>query len=59
MPLCYDPKEMPLCRGGFADVWKGRHEGREVASKVLRIYLTNDFEQIKKVGVRYLLCVFN
>jgi hypothetical protein len=39
----------PLCHGGFADVWKGQHRGREVAAKVLRVYLTSDFERIRKV----------
>ena len=42
--------EIPLCHGGFADVWKGQYHGREVTSKVLRIYQTSDVEQIRKVG---------
>ena len=46
----YDQKEYPLCNGGFADVWKGQRNGREVAVKVLRVYSTSDFEQIRKVG---------
>jgi hypothetical protein len=41
--------ELPL-RGGFADVWKGQHDGREVAVKVLRVYFTSDFEQIRRVS---------
>jgi len=40
----------PECHGGFADVWKGKYHGREVAAKVLRVYSTNDFEKIRKVG---------
>jgi len=45
-----------VCNGGFADVWKGQHDGKEVAVKILRVYLTSDFEQIRKVG-RSLLSV--
>jgi len=39
-----------MCHGGFADVWKGKYRGREVAAKVLRIYSKNDPERIRKVG---------
>lgn len=53
----YDQKEHPLCNGGFADVWKGRRNGREVAVKVLRVYLTSDLERIRKVGFPRLACV--
>ena len=38
-----------MCHGGFADVWKGRHQGRDVAAKVLRVYV-NNFEKISRVG---------
>ena len=40
-----------MCHGGFADVWKGRHQGRDVAAKVLRVYV-NSFEKIRRVGYR-------
>jgi len=40
----------PLCHGGYADVWKGEHQGREVAVKVLKVYLTSDFDEITRVG---------
>ena len=54
----YDQKGYPLRNGGFADVWMGQHNGREVAVKVLRVYLTSDFEQIRKVGRSLLaLCI--
>jgi len=46
----YDPAEEPLCRGGFADVWKGQYQGLEVAVKVLRMYSTNDLRQMRGVG---------
>ena len=50
IPLCYDPTESPLCYGGFADVWKGQRHGRDVAAKVLRVYLKDGFEKIRRVG---------
>ena len=42
--------DVPLCHGGFADVWKGQHDGRDVVAKVLKIYQTSDLEEIRKVG---------
>ena len=44
-----DQNDYPAFPGGFADVWKGHHDGREVALKVLRVFSTSDFEQIRKV----------
>jgi len=49
IPLSYDPMETPQCSGGFADMWRGEHEGQEVAAKVLRAYKTSDLEEIRKV----------
>ena len=48
--LRYDRSDIPLYRGGYADVWKGGHQGCHVAVKVLRIYSTSDFDKITKVG---------
>ena len=48
--LCYDPNEQPICRGGFADVWKGQYHGREVAAKVLRLRQREDLERVRRVG---------
>ncbi|KAF9642287.1 kinase-like protein [Thelephora ganbajun] len=48
LPLCYDPKENPLFQGEFTDVWKGKHRGREVAARVLRMYSIDDPEQIRR-----------
>ena len=42
-----------MCHGGFADVWKGRHQGQDVAAKVLRVYIKDGFMVIKKVGYRW------
>jgi hypothetical protein len=50
VPLCYNRLGTPLYRGGYADVWKGEHQGRSVAVKVLRIYSTSDFDKITRVG---------
>ena len=54
IPPCHDRFGTPLYRGGYADVWKGDHQGRQVAVKVLRVYSTNDFEKITSVGSRSL-----
>jgi len=50
--LGYNPMEIPLYHGGFADVWKGTYQGRDVAVKVLRIYSRNDFYLAKRVSCR-------
>ena len=39
-----------LYRGGFADVWKGEHCGRDVAVKVLRIYSDSDLQRVAGVS---------
>ena len=39
-----------MCHGGFGDVWKGRHQGREVAVKVVKVYKMSDLKQVRKVG---------
>ena len=31
-------------------MWTGKHQGRKVAVKVLRVYLTSDFNKISSVG---------
>jgi len=37
--------------GGFADVSQGTHEGRRVAIKVVRAYITSDLDLIRSVSV--------
>ena len=43
-----------MFRGGFADVWKGDHCGRDVAVKVMRIYSESELQRV--IGVSYWLC---
>jgi len=50
IPLCYDPNEQPVCHGGFADVWKGKYCGKEVAAKVLRLRRKDELERTRRVG---------
>jgi hypothetical protein len=50
IPLCYDRTDVPLYRGGYADLWRGKHNGLEVAAKVLRVYSTSGSKAIRKVG---------
>ena len=50
VPLCYNPAVTAQCHGGFGDVWKGQHNGQEVAAKALRVSLGTDFEPTRKVS---------
>ena len=50
IPLCYDRSETAPYHGGYADVWKGEHQGRHVAAKVLKVYKTDDPAKIRRVG---------
>ena len=48
--MWYDRTGRALYRGGFADVWKGKHGDRDVAIKVLRTYSDSDLAKIVGVG---------
>ena len=48
--VCYNDLETPVSSGMFADVWEGSYEGKNVAAKVIRSYITSDFEKIRRVG---------
>ena len=50
IPLRYNRTRAPRYQGGFAEVWKGEHEGIEVAVKVLKVFMTSDLTKITKVG---------
>ena len=55
IPLCYNRAEAPLYQGGFAEVWKGKHEGIQVAVKVLKVFPTSDLLRITRVRFPVLL----
>ena len=50
IPLCYNRAEDPRYQGGFAEVWKGEHEGTQVAVKVLKVFAISDLLKITRVG---------
>ena len=50
IPLCYNQTGAPLYYGGFSEVWKGRHEGREVSVKVLRVRPTSGSDKVMRVS---------
>ncbi|KAF9643873.1 kinase-like protein [Thelephora ganbajun] len=52
IPLCYNAMEIPHCRGGFADVWKGQYNGLDVAAKALKVYSTDNFDRIRRTFCR-------
>lgn len=37
--------------GGFADVSRGTYDGRQIAIKVVRAYVTDDLDIIRSVSV--------
>jgi len=44
--------DRPVALGGFADVWKGTHSGKQVCVKLLRVSLNND-RILTKVRIRH------
>ena len=50
IPGCLENSVEVEC-GGFADVSQGTHEGRQVAIKVVRAYITSDLDAIRSVSV--------
>ena len=50
IPDCSEGSER-VQSGGFADVSRGICGGRQVAIKVVRVYLTNDLDVIRSVSV--------
>ena len=48
--LRYNRTDAPRYHGGFAEVWKAEHEGRDVAVKVLKVYVTSDLVKVTRVG---------
>lgn len=50
LPDLQDIDERPVDGGRFADVWRGRLEGRDVAVKSYRCYVCFDCDQIRMVS---------
>ena len=50
IPDCSEDSE-EVESGGFADVSRGTYEGRLVAIKVVRVYVTSDLDAIRSVSV--------
>jgi len=50
IPDCSEDSAEVEC-GGFADVSQGTYEGRRVAIKVVRVYVTSDLDLIRSVSV--------
>jgi len=50
IPDCSEDSVEVEC-GGFADVSQGTYEGRRVAIKVVRAYITSDLDLIRSVSV--------
>jgi len=51
IPLCFDQsKDRARYRGGYADVWVGKHQGCDVAVKVLRVYSESDLDKTTSVS---------
>ena len=57
IPLCYDQTDPPLYCSGYADIWKGKYYGRDVAAKGLRVHRTNDLNRMKKAGYPQLVYI--
>jgi len=49
IPVYYDRTGVALYRGGFADVWKGKHGDQDVAVKVIRVYSNSELQKL--IGV--------
>jgi len=49
IPIRYNSNEYPLYSGGFADVWKGRYGGQEVAVKVMRMCSQSELGSVRRV----------
>ena len=49
IPTCYDPTGNALYSGGYADVWKGKYLGGDVAVKVIRTFSNSDLAKV--IGV--------
>jgi len=46
---------MEVASGGYANVSQGTYEGRQVAIKVVRVYITSDLDLILSVSLMSIL----
>ena len=51
MVNCLEGELIEEYDGGYAKVFRGRHKGRAVAVKILRLYLTSDLDKCFKVSI--------
>jgi len=51
MPNCLDGELTEVYDGGHANLFRGEHKGRAVAIKILRLYLTSDFDKCCSVSI--------
>ena len=58
IPVCYDRTGIPIYSGGFGDIWKGKHDGRDVAVKVLKTYSNSDLQRIHRVSCSLSVCLY-
>ena len=49
IPLCYNRMDAPLYHGEFSKIWRGEHQEREVAVKVLKVH-GNNLVKVTRVG---------
>lgn len=47
---CCDQTSNAVYKGGYADVWKEKYRGRDVAVKVIRTYSDNELQKILNVS---------
>jgi len=52
IPDCSEGSEEVEC-GGFADISQGTYEGRQVAIKVVRMYITSDLDTLHSVSLLF------
>jgi len=58
IPDCSEDSVEAEC-GGFADVSQGTYEGRRVAIKVVRAYITSDLDLIRSVSVSSMYAIIS
>ena len=57
IPVCCDRTGVAIYKGGFGDVWRGEHCGRDVAIKAIRTYSNSDLQKIIRVSFSLSVCL--